>query len=286
MADEAVKNRNVYLAKKLLGFLDNTPKEIPFISIKSNNLSASEKDLPKLFSGLTTQEALEGFFALERFGALKYEKKHPKLGNKNYSFNLTLQPNKIQRFITTAESNIFDFRLSDERYLRILLLAIEMLINSDDKVIELGDFYQRVLVNNSYEVTNLYEILQKVADFSSAILIQKKSELNPKFSGIGNIVIKDREELETILGAIKKKVKDVNKNNVNIFLKENKKLEWLCRGCERWFGSFSSEQEIIRLLDGFSNGKYKNCHKCRSKNFFTISPNGKIKFLIVKEDIT
>jgi len=283
------ENKNLYLAKKLLEFLKKRPNTIMFMDTKPETLSLSAVFLPELLPELTKKEIAQGFLSLEKEGVLEYDN-WKETYQENYDeikiFDIVPSQENLIRFIVVGESNIFGFQLSDEQYRKTLLETLKLLIASDTGSIEITEFQGK----------NSYDILEKISNFSSAILIENKlevdfergddGEIHPAGGGyIPNIVIiKNRAKLKTILNKVEKIIDDIYRNGVNAFFIKNKTLEWRCLKCGRWLGSYDSPLEVMQWLDKFSNGNHKACHKCRSKNIFSISTKGDINFSIIKRD--
>ena len=268
-----IENKNLYLAKKLLEFLKNRPNLIIFIPTEPETVSISADLLPRLLPGLTKQEVAQGFLSLEREGVLKYEnwkKTYQEYYDEIKFFDIIPYQQNLKQFIAIAESNICGFQLSDEQYRKTLLEILGLLIASDTKAIEITEFYQK----------NSYDILKKISDFSDAISIEEKLDVefergdNGEIQSYGGgyipniVIIKNKAKLKTILNKAEKTIRDIYKNGVNAFFAKNNDLEWRCVKCGRWLGSYNSPLEITRWLDNFSRGMYKSCHKCRSKNIF------------------
>jgi len=284
-----IGNKNLHLAKKLLELLKNRPRLIIFIPTKPETVSISADLLPRLLPELTKQEVAQGFLSLEREGVLDYEN-WKETYQENYEeiefFDVIPSQQKLKQFIAIAESNIFGFQLSDEQYRKGLLEILKILVNSTAKAIEITEFHQK----------KSYDILERISDFSDAISIEEKLNVDFERGDDGEIqamgggyipnivIIKNKAKLKTILNKIKKTIKDIYKNGVNLFFAKNNGLEWRCLKCGRWLGSYNSSLEITQWLDSFSRGGYKVCYKCRSKNIFSISSGGNVNFLVVEKN--
>ncbi len=283
-----IENKNLYLAEKLLEFLKNRPNLIIFTPTEPETVSISADLLPQFLPKLTKKEVAQGFLSLEREGVLKYEN-WKETYQEDYDeikfFDIIPSQENLKRFIVIGKSNVFGFRLSDEQYRKTLIETLELLIGLDVKAIEIREFHQK----------DSYDILQRISDFSDAISVEDKlnvdferdddGEIQPMGGGyIPNIVIvKNKIKLKTILNKVRKTINDIYKDGISIFLAKNNILEWRCLKCSRWLGSYDSPLEIMQWLDKFSNGDYKACHKCRNRNIFSISAEGNINFLIIKK---
>jgi len=284
-----IENKNLYLANKILEFLKKRPDLIIFIETKPETLSISANFLPQLLPELTKQEIAQGFLSLEREGVLKYEnwkEAHQKDYEEIKFFDIIPSQQNLKQFITIAKNNICGSQLSDEQYRKALLKILKFLIRSDAKSIEITEFHQK----------NSYDILKRISDFSDAISIEEKLEVDFEREDDGKIqvyngsyipnivIIKNKTKLKTILNKVEKTIRNIYKNGINSFFVKNNSLEWRCLKCGRWLGSYNSSLEIMQWLDSFSLGIYKSCHKCRSKNIFSISSDGNVNFSIAEKD--
>jgi hypothetical protein len=282
-----MENRNIYIAKTILEIIKSRPQYL--VMFLGETISFSTRNISRLFPGLAKEELAQGLLSLKEEGALLDYENWEETCKKKYDeiafFDFTPSKKNLEHFIRSWKSNTFGFRLSDESYRKSLITTLNLLVESSNKAIEVTKF------ENEYA----YDILEKLEVFSNAISIEKDLDLNydqdenGQISVYGSgyvpniIIINNKPKLITILNEINKIINNIYENGVNRFLFKNKSLIWRCVKCGRWFGCFKSRIEIMQWLDRFSNGGHKICHKCRSKNVFSISSMGNIKFLIKSE---
>ena len=188
----------------------------------------------------------------------------------NSNKNLTEKKEKI------VDMNASGFNLSDEEYRRELIEILKRLINYPTFLISGKELHQK----------NTDDILQKIATFSDAILINAKQN---------TVVIKNRLKLKSILKEVQKIIKELNKKGIKSYLAKNNKLVWRCSGCSHFWiknakqgigdedNEVTSPKIMLQLLNRFSDKKYKVCPKCCERNYFFILENGTIEFYHFKK---
>ncbi len=277
------QNRNLFLAEKILEFIETRPNLVIFLPTEPNEtLTLSDQFLPKLFGEMAKSDIAQGFLSLERQGVLEYENwkdTHREDYDKIKFFDITPKKSEIVRFISDAKNNLYGFKLSDEVYRRELIEILGSLISGGNA--DIKKFNEKKYGN---------EILRKISDFSGAIQIEEtlevdfeKDESGEVYASGGGyfpsfIVINNKEKLEDIFYTVKKTIEEIYEEGVKALLKDRKELIWRCVECSRWLGTYTSEQEIMKLLDEFQAGGHKTCHKCRTKNVFSISQKGGVDF--------
>lgn len=203
-----VENKKLYLATKLLDFLDNRPSSILFIdptdsskhkdlaTINVNDkqkwtfescgqtfiqtyrentrelISIRAEFLSQLFPELTKKEVNDGLLSLERQGAIQYKGIALKDWD-NYEeikfFNIRPSKSALEHFIAIVNSGLFGFRFSDKDFYKEILRVFEILINSDTQTINFTEFNL-----TEFHQGYVYDILESIYNFSDAILITKK----------------------------------------------------------------------------------------------------------------
>lgn len=281
---EFIENKNVGLAKKILEICENRPKYTAiFMDTDPESVSIMADYLERIMPGFTREDIARGFLALDMEGALGYEN-WKETYKENYDdivfFDIIPNQEKLKKFVKMAEENKFGFQFSDEEYRKSLIGVLEMLANSSNTAFDVTEFHQK----------EVYKILVKIANYSNAIAIQEKIDVDFERGDDGEIyaagggyipdliVVKDKERLKAILKQVKITVEEIYQKGINSFFQNNKALEWRCKECGRWLGSFDSPIKIMEWLDKFSEGKYLACHKCRCKNAFSLSADGNITF--------
>ena len=310
--NQMVKNKKLYLATKLLAFLDNPPSSIIILDQELDFTSESTKQeakknqqakpyesmsiraelLSKLFPSLTKKEVNEGLLSLEEQGIIEYKSLEEKITTdykKIKYFNVKPNKPELKHFITIASSGLFGFNLSDKDTYNEVVTVLKIIQDSNKLNINFSDFHSE---NVSY-------ILKGIANFSDAISISFKkgtteidydidedgiiSPVSPSYLP-ENIVINDKTKITNILAYIEKYVKTIYIQGVDLFIEKNSRFVWRCKSHNHFLKECKTSIDINKWLDTFSRGGYKTCPKCSDRNTFSISPDGEITYSILPKN--
>lgn len=281
------QDKTLYLAEKIVEFFEVKPPGVLIPPSFPDSLFIDAQFIPQLLPNLTKKDVAEGFLALHRQKVLEYDNwKDTYKGDyeKISFFDISVQQEKLKKFIDIAKSNLYGFKLSDGIYRKELIQILNTLVNSASEAVEIGNFEQK----------NKLDIFQKIADFSNSIVIEESQDADWDMGDEGEIycagvtsyphlvIIKNKNKLHKILNEVNRIIKETYEFGINNLLKSKGELVWRCQKCGRWLATYDKPENIMAELDDFFDGGHKVCYKCRSKNIFSISVDGEINCWVVE----
>lgn len=195
---------------------------------------------------------------------------------------------RIREFCRVADNILSGIDMNNREQVGNILGALHVLtrskIDKDNKVKLSGFGFRRI------------DTLEWIADYSAIIEVIYEPEVDVDYRdgrtwvmGASDIPKAVRVLNKPGLGALYQQIRDrvglSYQRQVNALLRAKKRVEWRCAKCGRAFGdAMASQKQIVDYLIDFTMFRFKACHNCREKNYFSISPKGKIDFLIEPKD--
>lgn len=88
------------------------------------------------------------------------------------------------------------------------------------------------------------------------------------------VQIEDKESLVALRREVDNEFNKTAKK-VEFIVSKKVKPKWVCQKCGRFLGiEFLSTEEVQKMLDRFSMGKYQKCRSCKTLNYFTLDSKG------------
>jgi len=279
-----IKNKNLLVAEKLSLIIDRDKKQF------LNTATIERKDFPKM----TIDEVVDILKRFEERKIIKFEDEEDKYDTYNLQYiHLSYNKKELDKFIKISKDKYCGLlkKYSGQNGRNYILETLTLILKFKTSK-EAIDFSG---IGNKYK-----EICLWLADYSGALKILYKSEPDvefgetkrPQILGISEIptkfMILNISVLENLNNNIRKEIITPQIEKIKLFLKNNSEVNWRCAKCNHFFKEkLDNEKQISDYLNNFRINKFKVCHKCREKNYFSINKQGKIKFLINKnKDLT
>lgn len=283
-----IKNKNLFLAERLLKIIAQKPQLV----VGDNSLSLKKEFIPEL----SREELVKSLKGLERRKAIRFRHKGDKLVTyARYMpyIDLVFNKNKLLEFIEIAKDKVYKITTQYKKNLKYVLGALNAFLQPK--------FLHEEQIEFSEEVENKYiKIAEWIADYSEIIKVvyvhRSRGDIKwskTKKAPVANfseqpkeLEILDRSALEQLNNEIRQFAIKPYQKRIKLFLNKNPETGWRCANCGRFF----KKQELIdegkignHLID-FAIHKFKSCHACRKRNYFSISPTGEIKSLLARPE--
>lgn len=196
-------------------------------------------------------------------------------------FDVRFNKEMLVKYVDVVRNEKFFSALKQDYTAKEILSSLKFLEQSIDRPVNISDlprakYFLREVIRKIGSYTNLVEIeesLEADVDYSDGMSHFVGASFVPTTVKVLNI-----KEFKRFSQKIKKEAANEHNARIKKLLSKNRPVEWRCVECFRFLGRLNDRAFISNLLNNFLVNSFKACKKCRTKNYFHITDDGKVKF--------
>lgn len=261
-----IKNKNLFLAEKIFNKIDSADNADREITI-----------FPKNIPELTEEEIRTSLRTLKRRGAINFSEEDQNF--ESYPRDISPNKNGLKKFIETTNDEFLGMKFNQKKFIQTALITLQILTDAEEKIVNLENFEKIGLniidwIEDYSYIVRIREKLEADVDYSDGVVQFEGASYQPQA-----IDILDQARIEQLREKVFSQVAKNYLEKIRLLLNGVEKIDWRCVTCCRFFESLFDPSRITVLLNQFIVNHFMSCNRCRTKNYFTISQKGKIKFL-------
>ncbi len=280
--EKVIKNKNLWVAEKLL----EITIEKPYLVSNGNAITLELEDIFEL----SNAEIVESLKRLEDREVVSFDDEEDKYDIDSLKYiDLYFKKDKLVEFIETSKDRLYRLTAGyKKKELNHLLevLALFLKFKSSKNPVDFSE------LDHKHIGMALW-----IADYSGALSIIYEGEPDVEWKGVKRPYILGISEVPKkflvvnapIIQRIEREIRQLvimpQRKRIKLFLKNNdSEIDWKCANCNHFLKiKLKKEEQIANHLNDFYIHKFRICYKCRKRNLFHLTTEGKIKFSTTKK---